>query len=265
VSAAAKGYGKYVEVFRLGAAAARRDRASLVGRAGLFVVILLIFSRLWRATAATTGAPGASVSAADLTWYMVVTEWIVCSIPAIHLEVERDAQTGDLETHLTRPTVYAGLMAARGFGQALANAAVLLVVGVVVGAAFTGTLPSSPWILAALPLGVVSIAVSIGAGVGIGLTTVWLGECGPLFWVWHKALFILGGLILPLSFYPEWLQRVAWATPFAPLLTGPARLALGGTLTDAVTSALALAGWGLVVALVVAWTWSRVPRALDGA
>ena len=42
-----------------------------------------------------------------------------------------------------------------------------------------------------------------------------------------KAVFILGGMIIPLELLPEWLERISLLTPFAAMAYAPARLASG--------------------------------------
>jgi ABC-2 type transport system permease protein len=94
-----------------------------------------------------------------------------------------------------------------------------------------------------------------------GLTAFWLGDVTPLFWVWQKLLFILGGLMLPLAIYPEWLQRVAWLTPFPSLLAGPAEFMIGAG--DGWWLALRLSAWAFAIALLARVLFRRAVRTLQ--
>ena len=51
----------------------------------------------------------------------------------------------------------------------------------------------------------------IGRGMllAIGLLAFWLEEVSPVFWIVQKAIFILGGLFLPIDFFPPGLAAVA--------------------------------------------------------
>jgi hypothetical protein len=40
--------------------------------------------------------------------------------------------------------------------------------------------------------------------IAIGLLDVWGQYARPVYWIWQKSLFVLGGLMLPLSLYPSW-------------------------------------------------------------
>jgi ABC-2 type transport system permease protein len=58
----------------------------------------------------------------------------------------------------------------------------------------------------------------------IGLAAFVAEEVTPFEWIYQKLIFILGGMLIPLDFYPQWLQSIAKALPFAYMMYGPARL-----------------------------------------
>ena len=45
------------------------------------------------------------------------------------------------------------------------------------------------------------------------LLAFWLQDVAPVYWVWQKLMFVLGGLMLPLELYPAFIQRAAAFTP----------------------------------------------------
>jgi ABC-2 type transport system permease protein len=58
----------------------------------------------------------------------------------------------------------------------------------------------------------------------IGLAAFVSEEVAPFEWIYQKFAFIFGGLLIPLDFYPQWLQKIAFALPFPAMTYGPARL-----------------------------------------
>jgi len=58
----------------------------------------------------------------------------------------------------------------------------------------------------------------------IGLAAFVTEEVAPFEWIYQKLVFILGGMLIPLDFYPLWLQRLAQFLPFSYMMYGPARL-----------------------------------------
>ena len=58
----------------------------------------------------------------------------------------------------------------------------------------------------------------------IGLSAFVAEEVAPFEWIYQKLAFIFGGLLIPLDFYPQWLQKIAFALPFPAMTYGPSRL-----------------------------------------
>ena len=87
----------------------------------------------------------------------------------------------------------------------------------------------------------------------IGYAAAWLGVSAPTFWVWQKCLFVLGGLIMPLTIYPASLGAIARASPFAAMLFAPGSLMLNDRPAHAArTLALQLAWLALSALTAVA-------------
>ena len=61
----------------------------------------------------------------------------------------------------------------------------------------------------------------------------------------EKLLFIFGGLILPLSIYPDWMQKIAHLTPFPSILGARSALALEANPYQIFWVGLSLIAWGL--------------------
>lgn len=49
----------------------------------------------------------------------------------------------------------------------------------------------------------------------VGLCAFVLEEISPLQWIVRRFVMFFGGNILPIPFFPTWLQAVAYASPFA--------------------------------------------------
>ena len=58
----------------------------------------------------------------------------------------------------------------------------------------------------------------------IGLAAFVSEDVSAYDWIYQKLLFILGGMLIPVDFFPAWLQKVAQALPFQYAMYGPARL-----------------------------------------
>ena len=175
------------------------------------------------------GGRGRHAGRADpkaLVWYLAATEWIVLSAPPIHVEIQEAIRRGDVVYRLgvrSRTWLPSSRAARRCWPCALP---LLGLTAFVCAFAFTGWIPPADGARCRRAVRVGGRrAAGHGAVLGIGLLAFWLQDVSPVFWVWQKLMFVLGGLMLPLSLYPA-IQRVAAFTPFPTLLAGPASFML---------------------------------------
>ena len=251
---------KYVAFFCVAAARARQDRGELVGRMLFFAVILGVFTSLWRAVDGS-GLP-ATADPHALVWYLAVTEWILLSAPMIHLDIQEAVRRGDVISHLGRPVSYTGSTFAEGLGVLAVRAPVLGVTAYVCALVFTGWTPSLGVLARVVPIGLAGSALITALYLPVGLLAFWMSDISPVWWVWQKLMFILGGLMLPLDFYPHVIGRVARFTPFPAALAGPASLVFDSAHADIAARLRDLGIWSLIAILVIRILFRRVTSAL---
>jgi ABC-2 type transport system permease protein len=238
------------------------DRGEALVRASFYVILLLVFSRLWGAME-SGGAPG-GVGPREFVWYLALTEWIILGTPMLYLAFEEDVRRGDIAYKIARPVSYVGMRFAEGMGETLARMLLLAVVGVAFAWWFSGGFPADPrGLLLAVPVGLLSAALMLLFHVFIGLLSFWLQEPTPVFWIVQKLMFVFGGLLFPLEIYPDWLRGAARWTPFAPMFHGCGRMAFGFDPLLALETAGKIVGWGLALGGLTAWVYRRGLRVLD--
>jgi ABC-2 type transport system permease protein len=237
------------------------ERATLASRAAFLGLLVLIYDRLWRAVLpAHGGGPGAT----EYVWYLAVTEWITLSQPWLHLDIERDVRSGEVVCQLTRPLPYVSGKLAEALGSLAINLIVLGVAAASFAYLLAGGLPRDArglWL--AIPLGVLASVLAVVFRALIGLSAFWIVDAGPLNWVWQKAVFLFGGLFVPLELYPKWLRALALSTPFATMLYEPGRTAFGFEPARAAWVATKLLGWTAGALVLLAYTYRRALHALD--
>jgi ABC-2 type transport system permease protein len=241
---------------RIGWRRAAAEPLATAARGGLNVLVLGIFWAFWRAT------PLAELRRPDLTperliWYLAVTEWLVFSTGIPYREIEEDIRSGALATSLTRPLGYAHACFAQWCGGMAFRLPIFAVVGFAAALGFSGTVPIVP---AMLVVGLMSVVLALTilhlCHLMIGLATIWTGSAAPVHWIWQKGLFVLGGLIIPLSLYPTPLRRLSENSPFAAMLSAPASLALDPSPGHAI-AVLKLQSIWLIVLAAMAWLIDR--------
>jgi ABC-2 type transport system permease protein len=251
---------KYAAFLRVAAAHARRAPGELYGRVVFFSVLLRVFSSLLP-TVAEAGMPIAADPKA-LVWYLAVTEWIVLSAPPIHVDIQEAIRRGDIVCQLGRPVSYVGAAFAEGLGLLLVRAPLLGATAGMCAFVFTGWTPPPGVVLYIVPFGLAAAALLTALYLWIGLLAFWLEDVSPVYWVWQKLLFVLGGLMMPIELYPQLIRRLAPFTPFPSILAGPASFVLHRSSAEAGVHARTLAIWACVTAVAVCWVFRRATSAL---
>jgi ABC-2 type transport system permease protein len=252
---------KYVAFARIAAIHAASERGDLYGRIAFLGIVLGVFSALWRAVA-EAGMPMAAEPDA-LVWYLAATEWILMSPASAHIEIEGEIRRGEVAAQLARPYSSVTAMFARGLGALAVRAPAIGIAALAWALLFTGQVPDVRALFYLVPFGLVAMVIVHGMQVLIGLTAFWLGDVSPLFWVWQKLLFVLGGLMLPLSLYPPWLQRLSDITPFPWVLSRPASFLIAGSTSEAFPLAVGLIVWATVVPTMAWAMFFRATRSLQ--
>jgi ABC-2 type transport system permease protein len=252
---------KYLAFAKLGFRQARAEPGELLGRALFFVVIFVVYSAIWRAVAESGASVGKEPD--EMLWYLAVTEWILMSAPLVQFEIEEDIHRGDVAYQITRPASWLGARLAHGIGAMAVRAPVLLVVAGASAWTFAGP-PKRPAGLAiAIAFGLLAAMVVTLFHVAIGVASFWLGDLAPAYWIWQKLLFVLGGLLLPLQFYPALFVRIVLLTPFPAFLGGPASLSTREPLMPAGLLLAALAFWALLGWVITRAAFGRAVRRLQ--
>ena len=253
---------KYIAIYKLSFIHALKNYKALIGLSIFLMTCLVIFAHLWKITAAKKGV--VIYDAEQLLWYIAFNEWIVVSIPDTQEDMEEDLRSGRLAYLLPRPISYLRATFCEAAGTLSAN---LIVLGCVTFLFTWCQVGSLPFCAIGLPVsilfGFLAGFVAIIFQMLIGLSAFWLQESAPLFWIWEKMLFIFGGLMLPLTIYPEWLQTLAYCTPFPAILGTRSALALDFSLSSVVTLTITLLGWGTCGIFLLLFFYRKALRILN--
>ncbi|WP_412029569.1 ABC transporter permease [Deinococcus yunweiensis] len=228
----------------------------------------LVMMLVWMAQAAA--APGGAVrgyTPTDFATYFLST-WLVSQLLVVWVshELDFEIRQGTLSPKLLRPLdpFWQHLLGhvSERFIRIIPMLALVGVFTWLSGAQFTGQLWAYP---AALGLTLLGFVARFLWEYTIGLLAFWTDSSTSfqeLVWLVYAAL---GGMFAPLTFYPEWVQRIAVWTPFPYMLGLPSQLLAGkASPTQAAQGALVLAAW-LAVFWVVRWAAWRAGLKKYGA
>ena len=238
-----------------------RDGGGMVVSIAFYVVIVATLSGLWRVAVHANGGDLAGYSAVALTWYIITSEAAIVSVNARHIEdVGNDIAQGTVAVELLRPASVLGIRMATEVGRGLPKVLALWAAGAVVALVVAGGAPRPACLLLALPSLVLAITANLLAQHAVAATAFWLRDAGAIWFLYLKAVFITGGMIIPLELLPDGLQRAALLMPFRAMAYDPARLASGHWEPALLLEQLA---WIGVLAVVAAAAFGAGERRLQ--
>jgi ABC-2 type transport system permease protein len=198
----------------------------LANRSLFMVVILYVFVQLWRATYSAVGAAKiAGLSLADTLWYLVMTETIELSRTRFANQMSDEVKDGSIAYTMGRPYNYLLYHWSYGLGDTLLRLVINFTAGTILVTLLVGPMPIK--LVYALPL-LVSILLAMALNFCIqgmiGLCAFFTEDVQSIQIIYQKFLFILGGMLIPLDFFPGWLKDVSLILPFNYMMYAPARL-----------------------------------------
>lgn len=238
---------------------ARRNESLTGGLVSGLVVALITATLgfLWQA-ALPDGEMIVGYSAADMVWYLAIAETVVTCVDArLMLRIGDMLRRDELATELLRPAAVAGMLIAREFGTSLVRAACTFppcaAVAFAMGGAPPGGLTGIVLCILAAPLAILAHLLLI---VATSSSALWIGDTTAAWMVLQKIVFLAGGMLAPLEFWPQLAERIFIALPFAAMAYTPARVGVHADVSEAAVLISMQLGWVLVLGLVVAITWS---------
>jgi ABC-2 type transport system permease protein len=198
----------------------------LAYRSLFMVLILYVFIQLWRATYGALGtATIAGLSFADTLWYLVMTETIELSRTRFANQMSDEVKDGSIAYTMGRPYNYLLYHWSYGLGDTLLRLVINFAAGSILVTVLVGPMPLKPvYVLPLLASIMLAMALNFCVQGMIGLCAFITEDVQSIQIIYQKFLFILGGMMIPLDFFPGWLKDVSLILPFSYMMYAPARL-----------------------------------------
>jgi ABC-2 type transport system permease protein len=196
-----------------------------LGRSISIGIFLFIFAGLWGTTFRIAGTDSINgLTFANMMWYLMMAETIELGRPRTNRIISEQVKNGEVAYILNKPYNFLLYHFSFGLGDSLLRVGMNIVVGLLVA-----------WLLAGPPPSLLGWGMALVTLVGawilhfcmmalIGLAAFLVEETNSFELIYQKFVFVLGGMLLPLDMFPEWLQGVARALPFPYMMYTPARL-----------------------------------------
>jgi ABC-2 type transport system permease protein len=192
-----------------------------------------------------------SYDASDAVTYVWIAQGLLMTIYIWGwFDVARRVQTGDIATDLQRPLDFQAYWLAQDLGRAAYHALFRGVPPFAVGALVFDLRPPDDVAAAVVfPLSVVlAVVASFGFRFLFNLTAFWLLDYRGVGGLAMVLSTFFSGQIVPIAFFPDWLETLAWALPFAAMVQAPIEVFLGHAGGLELVGLLALqAFWALVL------------------
>lgn len=256
---------KYFYIFKISIANNLIYVGNFIARNIFLVFIVYVMLLLWKVIYGEQEGSVAGFTLNQMIWYLIVTEIVTLSKSNIFREVSEDVKKGNIAYLLNKPYHYVIYCFANSLGEILTRLVGNLVVALAIGLLYVG--PLQPFSLKHLPFILLSILFGIFLNffiyINLALTAFWLEDNTAITWIYSKLVFTLGGMLIPLELFPNWLASVARYLPFAYVTYGPARLAVNFNLIDFIHTISYQLGFLFIFILISAVVFRRGVRVLN--
>ncbi|HSO13148.1 MAG TPA: hypothetical protein VLT51_12285 [Anaerolineales bacterium] len=220
-----KSFRKYLAIFQITLINSLAYPGELIGRSLMIVPFMWIFHQLWKVTFSAAGTDAINgMTLYSTMWYLMMAETIELSRPRLANTISDNVKDGSIAYILNKPYNFLLYQFSNSMGETLFRAATNAVFGGAVIWWLVGPPPALPGWAFAIPALFGTWIMNFCIACLIGLSAFLVEEVSPFLWIYQKFIFILGGFLIPLDFYPAWLQSIARALPFAYMIYGPSKL-----------------------------------------
>jgi ABC-2 type transport system permease protein len=190
-------------------------------------------------------------------WYFMLAEVIELSKPRVAAAISSAVKDGSIAYLLNKPFNFLLYQFSSGLGDSIVRALMNALIGSSAVWLMIGPPPGILGWLLAIPAILLSWTLHYCFNALIGLAAFVAEEVAPYEWIYQKFVQVLGGLFIPLDFFPPWLKNIALGLPFASMLYGPARLFVKPTWPDFFSLMAMQAFWLLIMGLVLALIYRK--------
>lgn len=216
---------KYWAIFQITLINSLAYPGELIGRSLMMIPFMWIFYQLWKITFAASGTDMiADLTLRDTLWYLMLAETVELGRPPLARTISENVRDGSIAYILNKPYDFLLYQFSTAMGETIFRAMINAVIGSITVFWLVGAPNHPQGIIIAIPaiLGAWTLHFCVNAMIGLSAFVV--EDVSAFSWIYQKFAFILGGMLIPLDFYPTWLQAIAKAMPFSSMIYGPARL-----------------------------------------
>jgi viologen exporter family transport system permease protein len=253
-----KSFRKYWAIFQITLVNSLAYPGELIGRSLMIIPFMWVFYQLWKVTYAAAGSDVINgLTLPNVLWYLMLTETIELGRPPLARTISENVKDGSIAYLLNKPYDFLLYQFSTVMGETIFRALLNAIFGGLTIFWLVGAPQHPEGILIALPAILGAWTLHFCVTVMIGLAAFLVEDVSAFIWIYQKLAFILGGMLIPLDFYPQWLQAIAKALPFSSMTYGPARLFVTPTAELFIQVMSLQIVWILVLTLLLMFAYRR--------
>lgn len=227
----------------------------------------LTFFLFWRGAHFSSNNHWSLSSITSYYFLLAIISAVIMCYPEI--EISRiDIQEGKLVSYLLRPFSYFGMRLFNTLGHRAFEACLsfILLSGMIFFYGnFFHIITNPVLIILSLLVAILGFLLVFTYKVILGILAFWFIETGGLFNISEMLIFIFAGFVVPINFFPQFLQNIAYMLPFSYMIYFPV-IAFQGelTLTQLLQAILTQICWIIFLCFVCALVWRRGLKKFTG-
>lgn len=198
----------------------------IISRAWFILVVMFIFIQLWHTVYQAEGSSQiANLTFTQIVWYFLIAEVLEIGKLRPDIAISEQVKDGSIAYLLVRPANYLLYHFFYGLGESGIKMVLFFLIGSPLVMYFVSW-PSLQLIHIPAILLVLILAIFMNFCILsiIGLLSFLTEDISAFYLIYQKIVFVLGGLLIPVDFFPDWLQAMTRILPFNLMIYAPAKL-----------------------------------------
>ncbi len=231
----------------------------------IYVINIGAYYFLWKAIYGSSETLG-GMTVTQMTTYVAVS-WMARAFYFNNLdrEIANEIKDGSVAIQFIRPYPYLIVKMMQGLGEGVFRLLFFMAPGMAIAVfLFPVRLPGDPSVWAVFLLMLLfSFLINSQINIVTGLLAFFVENNEGMMRMKRVAVDLFSGLIIPLSFFPDWAESVLKLLPFQAITYLPGAVFTGKVTGSAVYGVLGVQlFWFLLLIVPIAWIWRRARHRL---
>lgn len=217
----------------------------------IIAIVLFVFIHIWQAIYAGR-AEMEGYTIAQMIWYLAFAEVLVLSATAGVDDVGEEVRSGALANTLLKPWSYLTMQFTKRISIFFYGAISVGLIAFLAAFLLVGSIDINLYFIPFIIIGAILASVlDFCLVMSLGVLALWIEDTSSLQWIYEKSLFILGGMMVPLDFYPLWLKEILAYLPTTFMIYLPSKMFVRFEIDTFVSMVFGQIAWIIVIGVIM--------------